>query len=107
MKRKEKSVIAFVELTKTDQDISIQASPLQNDFFLPTSQSVLPAGGTHSYKDGKLSETLLFPSKDIVYIGLTTTYKIILKNDSLYQSGVFKLGTPEQYKVGEYWRKIE
>jgi hypothetical protein len=66
------------------------------------------AGGTYSYDGNEhYIETLNYHSKDTVNMGLATSYRLVLKNDTLYQSGVFKPGTPEQWKVEEYWIKIE
>jgi hypothetical protein len=65
------------------------------------------AGGKYTYKDGMLFETVLYHSKDTVNIGLTSVYKVTLRNDTLYQSGFFKPGTPDHWKVEEYWKKIE
>jgi hypothetical protein len=76
-------------------------------YLLRNKKVVNLAGGTYSYSNGQLKETLNYHSKDTINIGLSTTYRISLKNDTLYQSGVFKPGTPEEYKVEEYWIRVE
>ncbi|HXA01776.1 MAG TPA: hypothetical protein VNW99_07305 [Cytophagaceae bacterium] len=76
-------------------------------YLLKNKKVVNLAGGTYSYSNGQLTETLHYHSKDTINIGLSTTFRIRLKNDTLYQSGVFKPGTAEEYKVEEYWIKVE
>ena len=65
------------------------------------------AGGTYTFSHNELTETLNYHSKDTINIGLATKYKVILKGDTMYQSGVFKPGTPEEWKVEERWLKID
>lgn len=65
------------------------------------------AGGTYTFSNGVLTETLKYHNKDTINIGLSTSFRVKLKNDTLYQSGIFKPGTDEEYKVEEYWLKIE
>jgi hypothetical protein len=65
------------------------------------------AGGTYTFINNELTETLKYHSKDTINIGLPTKYKVVLKGDTLYQSGIFKQGSPEEWKVEERWLKIE
>jgi hypothetical protein len=65
------------------------------------------AGGMYTYKNGILTETLKYHSKDTVNINLSTKYRVEVRNDTLYQSGIFKPGTDEEWKVEEYWIRIE
>ena len=65
------------------------------------------AGGTYTFDGHQMLETLAYHSKDTVNIGHAATYQITLKGDTLYQSGIFKPGTPEEWKVEERWLKIE
>ncbi len=65
------------------------------------------AGGRYSCAGGWLTEELSYHSKDTVNIGLETLYRIEFHQDTLYQSGIFKKGTPEEWKVEEYWLRTE
>jgi hypothetical protein len=65
------------------------------------------AGGTYTFSDGIMKETLLYHSKDTLNKGLVSSYKVKLIGDSLYQSGVYKAGTPDEWKIEEYWIRIE
>ena len=64
-------------------------------------------GGTYTYKNDEMSETIVYHSKDSASIGLVTNYKIKFLSDTLYQSGIFKKGTSEEWKVEEYWIRVE
>jgi len=63
-------------------------------------------GGIYTYAGDKMEETIQYHSKNIQDVGLTTTYKVIVRGDTLYQSGMFKAGTPDAWKVEEYWKKV-
>jgi hypothetical protein len=76
-------------------------------YLLKNKKVVNLAGGIYTFVNNELTETLNYHSKDTVNIGHATTYQISLKGDTLYQSGIFKPGTPEEWKVEERWLKIE
>jgi hypothetical protein len=75
--------------------------------YLGTNKKVVNvSGGTYRLADGKMFETILYHSKDIDSIGVTTAYKIEFLHDKFYQSGIFRAGTPKMWKVEEYWIKV-
>jgi hypothetical protein len=75
--------------------------------YLQTNKKVVNvSGGTYRLLDDKMYETILYHSKDIDSIGLTTPYKIVFLGDKFYQSGTFRAGTPKEWKVEEYWIKV-
>jgi len=75
--------------------------------YLKTSKKVVYSqGGIYTYMDGKMRETIQFHSKDTNSIGLTTTYNVVMSGDTLRQSGIFKAGTPDAWKVEEYWTRV-
>lgn len=76
--------------------------------YLKTNKKVVNvSGGTYKLLDGKMYETILYHSKDIDSIGVTTPYKIVFLGNKFYQSGIFRAGTPKEWKVEEYWIKVE
>jgi len=70
-----------------------------------TRRVVSSQGGIYTYADGKMRETIQYHSKDTNSIGITTTYHVGLAGNVLHQCGIFKSGTPDAWKVEEYWIK--
>lgn len=63
------------------------------------------SGGYYLYNpdDKTLTEEVAFNMKDPSSIGLKTTYKFYLESSGFYQSGIYKEGTPDAWKVEENW----
>jgi hypothetical protein len=75
--------------------------------YLKTNKKVVNLqGGIYTYVDNKMYETIKYHSRDIGDIGITTTYNVFVQGDTLYQSGVFKAGTPDAWKVEENWTRV-
>lgn len=71
------------------------------------SQVVNMAGGLYYYDKltDSLTERLDYHIKDTLSVGELTKYRVQFIGDTLYQSGVYKKGTPDEWKVEEYWTR--
>lgn len=74
-----------------------------------TKKVVSLSGGRYTYNSNKNSvvEEVLFNMKDLSSIGLKTTYKLYLTDKGFYQSGIYKKGTQDAWKVEENWLFLE
>jgi len=72
-----------------------------------TKKVVSLSGGHYSFDANKKSivEEVLFNLKDLNSIGLKTTYSLSLNEKGFYQSGIYKEGTKDAWKVEEKWVK--
>ncbi|HVU28263.1 MAG TPA: hypothetical protein VHG71_11085 [Verrucomicrobiae bacterium] len=69
-------------------------------------QVIYSQGGVYTYAHGQMHETIQYHSKDTQNIGITTTYNVVLSGKTFHQSGIFKAGTPDAWKVEEYWTRV-
>jgi hypothetical protein len=70
-------------------------------------KAVYSQGGVYTFAGGRMRETIQYHSKDTNSVGVVTTYQLKLSGRMLHQSGVFKAGTPDAWKVEEKWVRTE
>jgi hypothetical protein len=65
------------------------------------------SGGRYKFdaRQQGIEEEVLFNLKDAAAVGLSTTYKLQLDDKGFYQSGIYKAGTVDAWKVEEKWVK--
>ena len=64
------------------------------------------AGGTYKYKNGVLFEKIEYHMKNLACIGDINVFNVKYKGDTIYVSGRLKEGTSDEYKIEEYWVKL-
>jgi len=64
------------------------------------------AGGTYEYKEGVLFEKIEYHMKNLASIGDINVFNVKYNGDTIYVSGILKEGTPDEYKIEEYWVKL-
>ena len=72
-----------------------------------TKKVVSLSGGRYLFdpQQNSVIEEVLFNMKDANSIGLKTPYKLYLNDEGFYQSGIYKAGTQDAWKVEEKWIK--
>lgn len=72
-----------------------------------TKKVVSLSGGRYRFDptENKVEEEVLFNMKDPSSIGLNTSYMLYLDDKGFYQSGIYKAGKQDAWKVEENWIK--